>query len=58
MTVLKQRVLSAYYICCIFSIFPQTNLFMLDNAMNPDQTAPRQSDLGPYRLQYRSQTLI
>ena len=26
--------------------------------MNPDQTAPKQSDLGPYRLQYRSQTLI
>ena len=37
---IKQRVFSAYNICCIFLVFPKTNLIMLDKTMSPDQTAP------------------
>ena len=40
--------LSAFYICCIYSSALQTSFFMEANTKNPDQTAP----LGPYCLQY------
>ena len=44
----------AVYVCCIYSNALQSNFFMEENNINPDQTAPKeQSDLGPYCLQYR-----
>ena len=39
---------SAYYVCCIHSSAHQTRFFMKANAMNPDQTVPKEKfDLGP-----------
>ena len=45
---------SAYYVCCIYiPVHFRLDFIMGVNSMNPDQTAPKQSDLGPYCLQYR-----
>ena len=45
--------LSACYVCCIYSSPSQTIFFTAAINMNPDQTAPwEQSDPGPYCLQY------
>ena len=51
------KMLSAYYVCCIYSKVLKTSLISEANTMNPDQTAPNlvlreQSDLGQYCLQY------
>ena len=35
-----------------YSSVLQTRFIMEANTMNPDETAPEQSDLGPYCLQY------
>ena len=44
------KMLSAYYVCCIYSIALQKTFTMEINAMSPDLTA---FNLGPYCLQYR-----
>ena len=36
-----QKMLSAYYICSIYSNALQANFIMDANTMNPDQTAPK-----------------
>ena len=46
------NILSAFYICCIFSNSLQTRFFNMEaNNINPESW--EQSDLGPYFLQYR-----
>ena len=35
------KMLSAYYVCCIYSKVLKTNLITEANTMNPDQTAPK-----------------
>ena len=43
------KMLSAYYICCIYLNALETTFIMEANTINPDQTAPRAdwSNLGP-----------
>ena len=36
-----QEMLSAFYVCCIYSNALQTNFIMEANTMNLDQTAPK-----------------
>ena len=44
--------LSAFYVCCIYSSVLETIFLHESKEMNPDQTVPlavrKQSDLGPY----------
>ena len=47
------KMMSAYYVCCIYSNTLQKTFTMAANGMNPDQLLLReQSDLCPYLLQY------
>ena len=45
------KMLSAIYICCLYSSALRLDIFIEAKTMDPDQNAPReQSDLGPYCL--------
>ena len=48
------KMLSAYYVCYIFSKALQNSLTMEANVMNPDQTAPQDYCLQPRLSKYIS----
>ena len=39
------KMLSAYYVCCIYSNVPKTTFIMKANTMDPDQTVPLRGSL-------------
>ena len=39
-TILILKMMSAFYVCCIYTSALQTRFFHESNNMNPDQTAP------------------